>query len=239
MERWKIDEHIVEVRRRPYQRTLRLRVMTDGVLRVSCASRVPRKEIIAFLLENKNFIEGQLTEILEIRERFPPKKFLPGETLLFMGAERSVSLRPSPARTRMHFENGHLILSGDVEREHQRREAAQKFYSQCGRKYLSHRVEFWSKTMKLYPAKISFRSQSSRWGSCSAAGHISLNWRLIAAPAEIIDYVIIHELAHLKHHDHSDRFWALVGEFSPQHRLFKKWLREHQWALDFLADPKL
>ena len=74
-------------------------------------------------------------------------------------------------------------------------------------------------------ARISVRNQRWRWGSCSPDGHICLNWRLVQMPPEIRDYVMIHELMHLKRLDHSPRFWKLVAAACPEYRTARKWLR--------------
>jgi predicted metal-dependent hydrolase len=75
--------------------------------------------------------------------------------------------------------------------------------------------------------RISIRNQRWRWGSCSRQGHICLNWRLVGMPPEVRDYVLIHELMHLKRMDHSAKFWALVAEACPGYQQARHWLREH------------
>jgi predicted metal-dependent hydrolase len=237
-ERWKINDYDVEIRRRAHQRTLRLRVTPKGELRVTCAKTVPKREIFHFVSSNEKFISQQLREFEKIREMFPAKQFVDGETLLFLGKERNLYVRPGGNKLKLFMEGEHFILTGKSQSENERREAVRRFFRNCGRKYLAFRLEFYVKAMGLKPAKVSFRSQTSRWGSCTGEGHISLNWRLIAAPPEVLDYVVVHELAHLKHHDHSKRFWALVGEFSPRYRELKDWLNDHQWALEFLSPAK-
>ena len=76
-------------------------------------------------------------------------------------------------------------------------------------------------------ARVSIRNQRWRWGSCSRAGHICLNWRLVTMPDWVRDYVIVHELMHLKRMDHSPRFWALVAKACPRHQEARRWLRQH------------
>jgi predicted metal-dependent hydrolase len=76
-------------------------------------------------------------------------------------------------------------------------------------------------------SRISIRNQRSRWGSCSRAGHICLNWRLVTMPEHVRDYVLIHELMHLKRMDHSPKFWKLVAEACPGYKKARAWLRSH------------
>jgi predicted metal-dependent hydrolase len=77
------------------------------------------------------------------------------------------------------------------------------------------------------PARIQIRDQRSRWGSCSTAGTLSFNWRLVLAPFEVLDYVVVHELCHLREPNHSRRFWSLVEKRRPDWRTHRDWLHEH------------
>lgn len=75
--------------------------------------------------------------------------------------------------------------------------------------------------------RITIRDQKTRWGSCSARGTLSFNWRLMLAPPAVLDYVVVHELCHLTHMNHSKAFWALVESVCPDYRAHRKWLKEH------------
>ena len=80
--------------------------------------------------------------------------------------------------------------------------------------------------------RVSVRNQRSRWGSCSPSGHICLNWRLVLMPDAVRDYVLIHELMHLRRLDHSRHFWRLVAHACPDYERARRWLREHRYLLD-------
>jgi len=84
----------------------------------------------------------------------------------------------------------------------------------------------------LQVSRISVRNQRSRWGSCSPSGHICLNWRLILMPDSVRDYVLVHELMHLRRLDHSRRFWRLVSDACPEYATARKWLRENRHLLE-------
>jgi predicted metal-dependent hydrolase len=80
-------------------------------------------------------------------------------------------------------------------------------------------------------SKVSVRNQRWRWGSCSPSGHVCLNWRLVSMPTWVRDYVMIHELMHLRRMDHSKKFWKLVAQACPDYETARRWLRENGRAL--------
>ena len=85
--------------------------------------------------------------------------------------------------------------------------------------------------------RIAIRDQRTRWGSCSTRGTLSFNWRLVLAPAEILEYVVVHELCHLREPNHSPRFWALLASARPGFRSEKDWLSRHGWELQAYTPP--
>ena len=110
-------------------------------------------------------------------------------------------------------------IAPDVEREHRER----------ARRELPVRLLQLAQAHHLRVDRISVRNQRWRWGSCSRSGHICLNWRLVQMPPAIRDYVMIHELMHLKRMDHSPKFWKLVADACPEYQAARRWL------LDFTA----
>jgi hypothetical protein len=79
--------------------------------------------------------------------------------------------------------------------------------------------------------RIAIRDQRTRWGSCSSRGTLSFSWRLVLAPLDVLEYVVVHELCHLREPNHSPRFWSLLGSVRPGHLAEKEWLRRHGWEL--------
>ncbi len=92
---------------------------------------------------------------------------------------------------------------------------------------LPARVTTLAERSRLRPSRISVRGQRTRWGSCSVKGNLSLNWRLVQVPLEVRDYVLIHELCHLCHMNHSSAFWALVRGHCPDYERSEAWLKAH------------
>jgi predicted metal-dependent hydrolase len=99
------------------------------------------------------------------------------------------------------------------------------------RALITARTQYWAERLGVTYKRIAIKSQRSLWGSCSRAGNLNFNWRLAAAPAETLDYVVIHELCHLREMNHSSRFWAHVGAACPGYREQRRWLRKNSMEL--------
>ncbi|MBO5472165.1 MAG: M48 family metallopeptidase [Lachnospiraceae bacterium] len=107
------------------------------------------------------------------------------------------------------------------------RDALKKRYIEAAREYFPKRIAYFHQFTGGTYSRISIRDQKTRWGSCSSRGTLSFNWRLMLAPPAILDYVVVHELCHLTHMDHSPAFWQAVGEVCPDYRTARKWLKDH------------
>lgn len=231
------DRFKVEIRRRRYQRTLSLRVPSPGRLRVSCSQHLSLQQIFSFIQEKSDFIESCEKELKKVYGQSLVKGFSLGEKCLFLGTERELIPQLTSGREGVELKGDQLLLRAKSLEPESVQKVLLKFYQKTGRNYLSHLVKLQSEKMGLFPTALSFRNQRTRWGSCSSQGKVSLNWRLVAAPSEVAEYVVIHELAHLRHQNHSSNFWSLVESFCPDYKTHKKWLRDHQIQFEFL-DPK-
>lgn len=100
-------------------------------------------------------------------------------------------------------------------------------YRDAARTKITARVEYFHSITGGYYTSITIRDQKTRWGSCSSRGTLSFNYRLIFAPGKVLDYVVVHELCHLTHMNHSENFWNMVRSIMPEYKEYKLWLREH------------
>ena len=106
-------------------------------------------------------------------------------------------------------------------------EAEQRLYRDKAREIFEQKVSYYAQMMGVSYGRIAIRDQKTRWGSCSGEGNLNFNWRLIFAPAGVLDYVVVHELAHRKEMNHSPRFWRVVEDTMPEYRKYQKWLKEN------------
>ncbi len=111
------------------------------------------------------------------------------------------------------------------------RDALERWYRRRARAEVEPRLDAVAARAGVAYSGLQIRGQRTRWASCSSTGAMSFNWRLLLAPSEILDYVIEHEVAHLEVHDHSERFWTLLGSRVPEYREHEAWLRRHGQSL--------
>lgn len=148
-----------------------------------------------------------------------------GETLPYLG--QTLTLHAEPGRTRVTRRGDRLFVPHGA----QRPAAIERWYRQRARGEIQPRLDRACAIAQLSYTRLSIRDQRTRWGSCSRAGAISFNWRLLLAPEAVLDYVIWHEVCHLAVMDHSPRFWALVARYCPDHREHSAWLRRNAGTL--------
>lgn len=106
-------------------------------------------------------------------------------------------------------------------------EALVRRYREAAKEYFPKRVAYYHARMGGQYEKIVIRDQKTRWGSCSSRGTLSFNWRLMLAPPAVLDYVVVHELAHLQQMNHSKQFWAVVEQVMPDYKSHRSWLKEN------------
>jgi hypothetical protein len=154
----------------------------------------------------------------------PPRvPFIDGTVVPFLGRDHRLRhrVRSFPAVRR---EGDEIIVAGRVE-DMARRVA--DWLRRQARIEIGPRVGDKAATLGRVPGRITVRDTRSRWGSCSAAGNLSFSWRLVMAPAAVLDYVVAHEVAHLAHHDHGPHFWRTVAALSEDSDAGRAWLRRH------------
>jgi hypothetical protein len=100
-------------------------------------------------------------------------------------------------------------------------------YRERAREVFLRRVQALAELLQVHPKRVQVRDQKTRWGACTGRGTLTFSWRLILAPPAVLDYVVVHELCHLRHANHSRRFWDLVAQACPQYAAHRAWLREN------------
>jgi predicted metal-dependent hydrolase len=150
-------------------------------------------------------------------------KYTDGETFLYLGTSFYLKLVKAQ-RPSLKFDNGFALGQSAQKRG---LAAFTRWYKASAKDIISERVAQYAHQYGFAPKQVKISSAQTRWGSCSADGTLNFTWRLVMAPLEVIDYVVIHELVHLRVKDHSSKFWKAVASICPEYKKHRKWLREN------------
>ncbi len=203
--------------KRSRRKTLAIHIKPDGKIEVRCDYSVKDTIIQDFVKSKEKWINKHLESIAQ-REKKP---LVYGEKALYLGKEYEITA----ANGKSYFDGKRIYINRNADIY----AVLGNFYKTAAQKILPDMVHSKEQMMNLYANKIGVTSAKTRWGSCSGKNNINFSWRLMMAEPEVIKYVIIHELAHIKEKNHSKRFWKLVEKYEPYYR-------EKQDKLKHLAD---
>ncbi|MCL5666591.1 MAG: M48 family metallopeptidase [Patescibacteria group bacterium] len=196
-------------------------IIKHGKVEVRAPQRANLAQIKKFVSSKQGWIDKALAR--HRQRQIPEKKFTEGEQLLFLG--KNYPLRISENYfSRLRMEQGIFLLSKF--RQRSAKSQFEDWYRRRAKEFLTERCQYYGRLMNVKYQKITITGAATRWGSCSRKGTINFSWKLALAPPEIVDYVAVHELAHLRHHNHSKEFWRFVAMYFPNFRMAKKWLNQ-------------
>ena len=220
-----IEEDEVKFCRRRNARRYIASIDRHGQIRVTIPDGGSRCEALEFVRENSIWLRDQQKKC---QEEVEEAKLKSGDTIWYRGDRHNLTVSKDWGRPVLYFADQKIFLAD--ENIDLSRPLGQRFRLLAKRE-LPGRTKTLADRFELSYSKVSIRDQQTRWGSCSSSGVISLNWRLIMVPSSVVDYIIIHELMHLREMSHSPRFWKFVETAFPQYRESEDWLKTHHSEL--------
>ncbi len=210
-------------------RNIVLRVDERG-LRVTAPLRSSDGEVIKFVTTKQSWIAKHLgfyKNLPLLKSSFQTGDFLP-----YLGENCSVVLSEGKnKRPKIEKVANTFFISSNFDAVPKK--FIKKWYLQQAEQVIGERVEIWKQKFGASVNSVSIRSQRSRWGSCSTKGNLNFNWKLVMAPLDVVDYLVIHELTHLRHMNHSGAFWETVEMHCPDYADKEKWLKQNGPMLSF------
>lgn len=222
------DGFTVKVIKSKRRKTTALRIK-NGEVSIHIPHRLPVLIAKRFVMQKSAWIKQKLAQ------QKPPaeKQFIEGEQFLYLGNSYPLRLVSTNTAIEVKKSIDEIEIHGRINRlsTTKMRTTMVSWYKQQGQRHLTHRTQHFSRLTGLKPNSISIKTYTARWGSCGIHADIQFNWKLMLAPENIIDYVIIHELCHIKHHNHSSMFWSLVQQYYPDYKSARLWLKNNGYNL--------
>lgn len=213
------------------RRSVGISLDKTGAITVAVPYRVSEASVNELLQKKAHWIFEKLAAIEAAAAGIDSlRAFNDGDSYLYLGKPYTLKLIEDPLLKRpiVRIGEARLEVYYKAPKEAEDIKAALKqLYLAQFLKILEARVRYYSDKIGVIPGRVAVREQKTRWGSCSSRGNLNFNWKLVMAPPEILDYVVVHELCHMKELNHSTSFWNLVRSFCPDYKKNRKWLKEN------------
>ena len=218
-----IEYELIQTQRR----SMEIRLAAEGSARLFAPKRTPLRTADAFIAERATWIMDTRRALREhrdcTREAHPIRT---GAKVLYEGVPVEIKIEHA-SRNRILYDGDFIHVGATDESEEAVREQMRRWFTEQARERITGRLAYFEPIIGKSAGRVAIRDQRTRWGSCSSGDNLNFNWKLIMAPPEALDYVVIHELCHLFEFNHSPKFWARVERHMPDYRDWKDWLKKN------------
>lgn len=217
--------YVAEVIRTGRIKSARLQV-EDGVVSISVPTALEVERIEQLLKDKHRWIKEKLY-LHQQQQPTPKREMLSGEAFPYLGRNYRLKITTGKLQP-VKLLHGRLqvVVPKAMRHEHIIRDMLTHWYRLQAEIRFKEKVKRYASVVGVEPTDVSVKTFKSRWGSCNVKGEIQFHWKVIMAPNRIVDYVVVHELCHLKHHDHSPAFWKSVERLVPDYADCRAWLKE-------------
>jgi predicted metal-dependent hydrolase len=212
---------------RSRRRSIGLIITPDATLVVRAPFHAPAGAIRDFVRQKSAWIDRKLAEAAA-RPKPHPKEFKDGENFLYRGGSYPLSIVDAAASP-LAFDGTFRLAKRSVPGA---RQTFMAWYKDQASALIRERLDRYSSSSGITYSAFNVTGARSRWGSCSAKGRLNFSWRLALAPGHVLDYVVVHELAHLEHRNHSRLFWDRVADIFPPYLDSERWIKDHGHLCD-------
>lgn len=202
------------------RRTLSLRVASDATIEVKAPKRMPQWQIDSFIREQSEWIEKHLAKVKSVQAVRKDGEYL------FLG--KSLTLTPGNYSAITVKDDNLLFPQALLFRKEKE---LTNWYLRQAKRIIKLQTDRYTQEMRTSYKELTYSDTRSQWGRCTHDNRLQFSWRLVMAPILVLNYVIVHELAHTKEKNHTRAFWSIVRGFNPSYRQQVKWLKDHGASL--------
>ncbi len=220
-------------------KNITIKVKHPNTVTIVSPKSVNNKFIHDLVVSKSRWILNKLNEFKNKESENPPILLVDGDKIPYLGNYYTLNVykEKSILKCALIFKEDKFIAKvpyniSSNDQYIKLRELLVNWYLTEGSKLIKERISIYSKKLSLYPESITLKEQKTSWGTCSSKGNIYINWKILLAPLDIIDYVLVHELCHLKHMNHSKEYWSLVSTIFPNYKEKRNYLKENSLKLN-------
>ncbi|MDF2572791.1 MAG: hypothetical protein K0R55_4395 [Sporomusa sp.] len=213
------------------RKNIQIRLLPTAIVEIIAPAKLTTNEIEHIFTTKSRWLTGRLKKLSDLAANPVNQRLVSGSQLLYKGEPHTLTVLPGskpelvlkPGAVFVKLPAGNPAVNPDTMTE----QIIKAWLVDQAGKLFFDKTKQWATAIGVSPARITIKDQKTRWGSCSSLGNINYNWRIIMAPTQVADYLIIHELCHLLVPNHSARFWEQVSRFAPDYPECRKWLADN------------
>jgi len=225
-----VDEWLVTDRK-----SISIEIGKGGTLIVRLPKGMPKDSAVRFITSKESWIKKKQTEAKNKKKEVIKNKFVDGELFFYLGDYYKLEIvAETDQRWPLTFDGKVFRLREDYQKRG--KEVFLKWYKKQAKRIIEKRVEEFALNYDFNYVEVKVNSAVKRFGSCTSKKTLNFTWRLVMAPQEVLDYVVVHELSHLKNMNHSAKFWNLVASIMPDYKEQEAWLRRNSHLLDVIQE---
>lgn len=217
--------------KRSNRRTASIYVERNGQITLIAPMELSDQQIEKVLEEKRRWIYKNLAEWHDLNATRIERQFVNGEGFLYLGRSYRLKLVPKQEEPLL-LKDGYFCLRADLRSGAKAAVAFRDFFRDKGLVRINERIDYFKARMDVEPKSVKILDLKNRWASWTPGGNLNFHWKCMMAPATILDYIVVHELAHLLYPNHSERFWNEVDKLLPDYGERKEWLRVHGAGMD-------
>lgn len=217
------------------RKTMSLEIKPDGTINVLSPNGVDKNFIIDRVKDKGDWIIKKLEELEDKSMSKISRNYKDGEVFMYFGKEYqlSINIDKSLDRVKVFIENEKLLVNTNTDNKELIQQSLKLWYEDETLDVVKKRIDYYKKYFKDNITAIKIKDQKTRWASCTYKNEILFNLRCSMAPIEIIDYIVVHEMCHMEHRNHSKDFYNAVGKVLPDYKQRIKWLKENGFRMNF------
>ncbi|WP_313232125.1 M48 family metallopeptidase [Tissierella praeacuta] len=216
------------------RKTMEIAVEPPGIVTVVAPIGTSEDKIIEKVKAKGNWIIGKIYSFKYMHYRPIIREFVNGESFMYLGRNYSleIELDLNTKIPKVKLYRGKFIVKSNSKDEEIIRKAMEQWYRNKAKEVIEERVKYYQRFFSKTPKNVKIREQKKRWGSCTANDELLFNWRTVMAKSDALDYIVVHEMCHMYHKDHSKEFWELVASVLPDYEKRKEWLKNYGVRMD-------
>lgn len=218
----------IKVIRTSRRKSMHIVIERDGTVSAQVPESLDEERILLILQSKEYEIHKKLVYWKELNKEQIDRQYVTGQSFMYLGKNYNLHFVVGQKKNLL-LKDGKFLISSRVVSP---RDAFVKFYRKQAKLKIEERLQLYIKAVNKVPGKVEIRELPTRWASCTPAGNLYFNWKCVMAPVTVLDYLIVHELVHLEHINHSRAFWDKVSAIYPSYQQQENWLKRNGVRMD-------